>query len=107
MNNESPNNEIETTLLEKIKANQVHMKSKSYFMVKAILFMVLLVLTLIMSALVLSYIIFSLSVSGHLFLLGYGAQGIGAFLTLFPWLLLIIDLLFIFLLDRFLRYFRF
>jgi hypothetical protein len=94
-------------VLSKIKSDEVRMKPKAYFTLKAVGLVVVATLTLIVSALVLSYLIFSIRVSGHFFLLGFGKEGWYAFLTLFPWTALILDLILLIALDRLLQQFRF
>jgi hypothetical protein len=65
------------------------------------------ILTLVISSMVFSYIIFSIQASGRLFLLGFGAQGLLVFLTLFPWGLLVIDIVLLIGLEQLIQRFRF
>ena len=98
---------IKSIVLEKIKKGEVCMHSKIYFTLKVILLSVVIFLTLITSSLLLSFMIFSLRISGRLFLLGFGYTGVKVFLTLFPWLLLAVEIALLLILEKLFRFFKF
>lgn len=108
MENENiqPHN-ITNQILEKIKSGEVNMKPKYYFMLKLIALGVTIFLTSIFSTILVSYVLFSIKVSGQFFLLGFGIKGFYHFFMALPWLILILDMLLIVFLDWLLKGFRF
>ena len=83
------------------------MRSKSYFILKVALLVIVALLVLVTSALLVSFMIFSLRVSGRLFLLGFGDRGLLTFFVTFPWFILLADILFVVLFERLLNHFKF
>src|SRR4051812_38105080 len=100
-------NTVKDSILEKIKAGEVSMRPRSYFVLKSIILGILAIIGIFVSSLLLSFIFFSLHVSGRLFLLGFGGRGIEAFILLFPWKLFLIDLIIVFVLQSLIKQFRF
>ena len=98
---------IAQKVLERVSAGKVQMRSKTYFVVRVAMTAFLAILTLAVSVWVVSFIFFSIHESGELFLLGFGSRGVVVFLSLFPWLSLIIDLGLLFLLELLLQRFKF
>lgn len=98
---------IEKNVLEKIQSGEVKMRSKTYFALKVALLVIVALLVLVTSALLVSFMIFSLRVSGRLFLLGFGGRGLVAFFLTFPWFILLADILFVVLFERLLNHFKF
>ncbi len=71
------------------------MRPRAYFIAKvAVLALVALAIVLV-SIFLLNFILFSIRISSQDALLGFGARGLAAFFALFPWGLLIIDVLLI------------
>jgi hypothetical protein len=103
----SPAGSLRDNIFKKIKAGEVTMKPKYYFYSKIALLVFVIFVTLLTSAFLVSYLIFSLQVGGHFFLLGFGAKGLYEFFVLFPWLILIIDVCLLLFLDWLLKSFRF
>ena len=101
------NNNLQQNILEKIKAGDIKMRSKSYFIVHLVLLIVLAILVLFTSAFLVSFIFFSIHMSGRFFLLGFGWRGLGVFLLTFPWSILLIDIVFILALEWLLKRFQF
>ncbi len=101
------NNNLQQNILEKIKAGEISMRSKKYFMAHLILLIVLAVLVLLTSSFLISFILFSIHVSGRFFLLGFGWRGFIVFFMTFPWLMLFVDAIFIGLLELLLKRFKF
>ena len=99
--------DIKTKVLEKIHSGNLHKRPKAYFIAQVTLIVLLSVIALVLSVFVLSFIIFSMHESGVQFLLGFGQRGILAFLALFPWGILILDLLLFVIIDWLFRYFEF
>ncbi len=98
---------FEKMVLDKINSGEIKMKPKYYFMCKVILLAIIAFLVLMTSAVMVSFIIFSLRVSGRLFLLGFGGRGLIAFFLTFPWFVLLLDLLLVILFERLLNHFKF
>ena len=105
--NTSQNNSLKNKVLGKIQAGEIHMKSKSYFVLRVILTIFVVLLILIISGLIISFILFSLKTSGRLFLLDFGMRGVMGFAFGFPWLLLFVDIVLLVILDYMLKSFRF
>jgi len=98
---------IQQKVLERLKRGDVHMRSRSYFIARAVLAIAVSVLVLLLSAYVLSFIAFSIHESGEQFLLGFGTRGVETFFTLFPWVSIVIDILLILALEWLLQSFKF
>lgn len=107
MNEENKQINIKEEVIKKIESGEVHMTSKWYFLFKLGLLAVLVFLIFIFSTFLLSYILFTLSSGGNLFLLRFGIEGIYNFFVTLPWILLFINIMFVLLLDRLLKSFRF
>jgi hypothetical protein len=106
-NNNQQHEKIKQNVLEKIRSGEVHMHSRMYFALKMIVLILVATFALVISALVFSFIIFSIQASGRFLLLGFGTQGFLNFLILFPWGLLIIDILLLIILEQILKRFQF
>ncbi len=100
-------NNFKNKILEKIEAGDVSMKPRAYFMISMVAVILLAVLILVTTILLISYTLFSVVVSGHMLLLGFGWRGVLAFMTLFPWLYFCIDIVLLFILDSLIRTFKF
>jgi hypothetical protein len=98
---------IEKNVLEKIQSGEVKIRSRMYFVLKVVTLIIVALLVFVTSALLVSFMIFSLRVSGRFFLLGFGDRGLLAFFITFPWFILVADILFIILFERLLNHFKF
>lgn len=98
---------IKEKVLEKISTNELTMRPKSYFIWRSVTLVALGVSVLIISVLICDFILFSLRINGHYSLLGFGSRGLWMFFVFFPWGLLFLDTILIFLLERLLRQFKF
>ncbi|HVY35902.1 MAG TPA: hypothetical protein VG982_01325 [Candidatus Paceibacterota bacterium] len=109
MHNDSAPNGAHTKniVLKKILSGEVSMRPKLYFTLKTIALAATVILTTIVSSLLVSFIIFAVKVSGHIFLFGFGGRGFFMFLSLFPWTLLVIEVLLLLILDALLKHFKF
>ena len=94
-------------MLKKILAQEVTMRPRLYFIAKATALIVVASLTLVVSASIGSFILFSIRASSETSLFGFGPPGYLIFLRVFPWGLLILDIACIVLLEWMLRKFRF
>lgn len=106
-NNPKTDDSVVLNVLEKIKTGQVKMHSKVHFALRFVLFAVLVAIVLLTSVLILSYLLFSIRISGGLFLLGFGSHGLFLFFALFPWKSLILNILCLLALDVLVKKFRF
>jgi hypothetical protein len=107
METEKLQNDIKNQILEKIKSGEVNMKPKYYFILKLVALALTVFLTFILSTMLVSYVIFSIKISGQVFLLGFGAKGLYHFFIALPWFILFLDLVLIFFLDWLLKSFKF
>jgi hypothetical protein len=99
--------DIKTKVLDKIEKGDVHKRPKAYFIAQVLLITLLCVMGAALSIFILSFMIFSFYQSGEQFLLGFGTQGVITFFALFPWMLLILDILLFVFIEWLLRYFKF
>lgn len=92
------------TVQAKLSSGSVKMRSRTSFILHALLLGILAFFILSCGLLALSFVFFSAYQSGQLFLLGFGWTGVLAFLALFPWglivLVLLLIVLFQYLLNR-------
>lgn len=100
-------NDIQKSVLEKVRTRSVSMRSKLYFALRIVLVGVLSIITLACSIFALSFIYFSVHESGEQFLLGFDQQGLVTFALLFPWLILLLAILLLVTLETLLRNFKF
>ncbi len=98
---------LKENILNKIRAHDLTMKPKLHFTLRLVAFGVLAVLIFVTSTFIFNFIFFTIRVSEHFELLGYGFRGVVVFVTLFPWGLLLVDVFLVLLLERVLRKFRF
>lgn len=106
-NNKTKHNSIKEAILHKINAKELSMRPKVYFTLKLAAAAVLTLAVMLISVFILNFILFSIRINGHNALLGFGPRGWGAFLHFFPWGLLVTDIVFILVLERLVRNFRF
>ena len=92
-------------ILDKIRSGEIKMTPKWHFALRVFLLVTLTVITLMTSAFLLSFLFWSLGVSGHLFLLGFGLRGLAAFILLFPWVTLVFEIVLLFALQKLLKNF--
>jgi hypothetical protein len=100
-------NLIRQNVLEKIKNGNVRKLPRVYFMLRIVATLFVSALLLIVSAFVFSFMLFSFHESGEQFLIGFGVDGILAFLMLFPWMLFVVDVVLLLVLEWLLQGFKF
>lgn len=100
-------NSIKEAVLKRIEKSNVRMRSHMYFVGRAVL--IAFSITIITAAVVylVSFIFFALNNSGAWLLPSFGWRGLGSFLTSFPWLLGTAVLVFIVVLELFVKRFSF
>lgn len=94
-------------VLDRIKAGEVRMRPKAFFVTRMFFMVILSVLILAVSAFIASYILFILQAGGETFLLGFGWRGLLVFLIMFPWFAVVVDLALLAALDSLCANFRF
>ncbi len=90
--NTDPMENMKEHVLTRIRAGDVRMRPRLFFILRFAAVAAAAVAVLLLSAFILSFIFFSLSEGGEHFLLSFGSRGIVTFLALFPWTLLAVDI---------------
>lgn len=98
---------IKENVFEKIRRGEASMRPRTYFVARFVLLSALSVASLTCAMFMLSFAFFSIHESGERILLGFGQQGLLAFVALFPWWPVLLTILLILLVDYLLRYFKF
>lgn len=107
MNEENPKDNLTQEVIAKIKGGQIKPRSRVYFIFRNGLFVASAVWIFLSVSLLVSFIIFVLRARGALFLLEFGWPGIKILLLSFPWLLVVLALLFIVALELLIKHFGF
>lgn len=94
-------------VLAKIRTGKVKAQSRAHIALSIAALIITALAILAVSALLINYIAFGLRVTQRDALLGFGPRGISAFLRLFPWPLVILDLLLVGVGEWLLRSFKF
>ncbi len=100
-------NNLKSKILGAIHEGDVVMRPKWHFVLKSILMILGVVLFLLVSIYVVSFIIFALHESGIWFTPVFGGRGWFSFFRSLPWLLIVLSLLFIVILEVMVRRFSF
>lgn len=93
--------------LNKIEKNELESHSKTYFRLKLIAFVGLIVAIFVVSVLLISFIFFSMRTVGQTNAIGFDRQSFNLILLIFSWKLFLLDLVLIVFLSWLLRAFRF
>ncbi len=91
-------------VLEKIKTKKIGAHSKTFFRLRMVAFIVLLIAICVTSILLCSFIMFTLRMGGQSNVIGFGSQGVLLFFALFPWFLFLFDVMLIGLLGSLMRH---
>lgn len=105
--NDQFTHDIQQKVLARVHRGEVQVRPRIYFVLRIAALITLALLALVLSAFVLSFIAFSIHESGEDLLLGFGGRGIFTFITLFPWVELLLDILVVLALEWVLQGFRF
>ena len=97
--------DMKDDILKKISSNKVTMRSKIYFRLEFILLGLLSFIIIAISVFIFNFILWSIHAQAIDAFLNFGQRGIMLFLVTFPWMLLIIDLVLIFVLQWIIRKF--
>jgi hypothetical protein len=98
---------LKESILKKIKLDELKMRPRLYFSAQLVALVLCAILVGVVSAFLFNFLLFYLSASGRSILLGFGRRGVYSFLRLFPWWLLVLDLVLIFGLAWLVRQFSF
>lgn len=100
-------NPISNKVLKKIKSEKVKMRPKIYFVLRGVLIALSIVFVILFVLYLVSFVFFSLRISGVWYLPRFGFPGLGIFLVSFPWLLIVIAILLIIVLEVLVKRFSF
>jgi len=106
-NNDSQKSLITGKVLEKIKSGKIKMRPKIYFILKAILVGLSVAVIAIFILYLISFIVFTLRMSGIWFAPGFGFYGVKIFLFSLPWILISIAIILIIVLEILVKHFSF
>ena len=99
--------QIRNAVLAKIKSGEIKMRPRLYFIIRLLALIAIAIIMLLLAVLLISFLFYVVKISGIIFLPGFGSRGLLIFLALFPWRILIIGLLLIFLLQLLIEVFPF
>lgn len=105
MNEQQPS--LKEKLLTEIRSGSVAMTPRVYFTLKFAAVVLVSTAIVLVTIFVVTFIFFSIRISGNEALLGFGTRGFETFLFFFPWHLLVLDIALILFLQWLLRTFRF
>jgi hypothetical protein len=86
-------------ILEQIKSGKVKMRPKVYFILRPIVFVLLLIIVIVAVIYLISFMLFAMRINGGAFVFSFGLQGIWAIIRSLPWALILVALFFIVLLE--------
>ena len=98
---------ISDKVFNKIKKEQIKMRPKIYFILRAVLVALLILLVAFFVLFLVSFILFNLRASGAWFLPRFGFPAIGIFIKSLPWLLILIATILIIVLEILVKRFSF
>ncbi|MFH0852662.1 MAG: hypothetical protein V1845_03605 [bacterium] len=104
---EPQNKSLQNLILEKIKSGKAKMRPRWHFILKAGLFVAGFVIATFALLYLTSFILFILRQTGVWFLPAFGWRGMGVFLISFPWLLILVGIIFVILLEIMVRHYSF
>lgn len=100
-------NSLKDNILKSIEDGKITMKPKWYFVLRAVLLISGIVLAVLALLYLVSFIIFILHQTGSWFVPEFGMNGITEFLVSFPWLIVLVAILFLVLLEILVRRYSF
>jgi hypothetical protein len=107
MNENISKDEIKNKILEKIQSGEVKMHRHAYFALKTTLIVLGLVLIVLLVVFIASFLVFLLNSNNLVLLPAFGLAGFIRLLLLFPWAIVFLVLLFMILMEVFIRHFAF
>jgi len=106
MSEQKPSN-LKEQLLKDIRSGEVAMRPRYFFILKIAVLTTVASAVLVVSIFIINFILFGVRINHHQELLGFGSKGLLAFLRVFPWFLLLLDVALVILLEYLLRRFKF
>jgi len=97
---------LKDKILKDIREGRVHMRPRAYFALQVVALVLVAFAALVVSVFILNFIVFTIRLNRADMLLGQGLQGWLVFVGLFPWALLILDVLLVLVLELLLRKFQ-
>jgi hypothetical protein len=91
-------------ILQKIQSKEISIHSKTFFRLKWLAFILLVIAICVISVALCSFILFTIRMTGQPYLLEFGSQGIKLAFIIFPWILFLVDGLLIILLGSLTRH---
>ncbi|MDP4000671.1 MAG: hypothetical protein Q8P83_00270 [bacterium] len=107
MNNQSPNKSIKDQISEKITGGDVHMRSKSYFVIRTSLLILGIIIATGTALFLVSLFLFQIQGPPAQVLPKFGFRGLKILFLNLPWLIILAAILFIVLLEIFVERFKF
>lgn len=101
--NDQPELSIKREVMDAIKNGRVHMRPRWHFVLLSVLFAIAVAIVVIILLYVVSLFIFILHDTGAWFVPAFGGRGWFSFIRSVPWLLIALSLVFVGLLEIFLR----
>ncbi len=98
---------IKDAVLTRITRGDVPMRPRSYFLIRIMALVALVLAIFLVTILIANFILFSIRINSHDELLHFGYRGFTLFIKFFPWPLLVLDVILIAIAQRLLSYFRF
>ncbi|HEX5429524.1 MAG TPA: hypothetical protein VFX17_00405 [Patescibacteria group bacterium] len=105
--NDPEQNSIKDKILKSIEAGKVQMRPRWHFVLRTILLVIGIVLAVLALLYLISFVIFALHQTGAWFVPRFGLGGLMEFLTSFPWLILLLALVFTVILEILVRKYSF
>ena len=99
------NQELKDRILSQIRDGKVAMRPRAYFAAQVAALVVVALAALVVSVFIFNFIVFSIRINHVDSLLGFGPGGWLAFVTFFPWTLLVLDVLLVLVLEWLVRKF--
>ncbi|MDB5189987.1 MAG: hypothetical protein JWN49_313 [Parcubacteria group bacterium] len=107
MNSDEHTPTVQERIMAKIQDHELTMHSRLFFVVRVVATALLAFMVLLISIFLVNFLFFTLRVNGHEPLLALGSRGAWLFVQLFPWWLLVLDIVCIVVLENVLRTFKF
>lgn len=98
---------LKNKILKEIKSGKVKMRPRFHFILRAGLWVFGTVMVFVLALYLTSFVFFVLARSGLFLLPGFGFRGVMAFLLDFPWLLILVAIVFIIFLEILVRHYSF
>lgn len=99
--------QLKDRILRRIDEQKISMRPKLYFTLQLVSIGIVAAAILLFTIFIFNFLVFSIRINSHDALLGFGPRGLQAFIMFFPWNLLLVDIVLVFVLEWLIRRFRF